>query len=266
MINSTLYFREMKKSIKVLLVFFAVITMYVSIIIGMYDPKMMETLDNFYKIMPEVMSAVGMSKGATSLLGFMVSYLYGFILVIFPMIFCIICGNGLVAKYTDSGAMAVLIGAPVKRKKVVITQLMVLVTGVIVLVLYSTLLEILIAAVNFPGELNIGSLVKLNVGLLFLILFTASICFCASCFFSETKYSLAFGAGIPILMYVLQMLSNVGEKTKNIKYLTYFTLFDANGIIAGNSDAFLGTFILLTGAIALFVTSVGIFCKKDLCL
>ena len=85
MLNLTLYRREMKGSLKMLLLFAAVITLYVTIIISMYDPEMMATLDSFYEVMPEIMASVGMSAGATSLIGFMISYLYGFILLIFPM-------------------------------------------------------------------------------------------------------------------------------------------------------------------------------------
>lgn len=59
----------------------------------MHDPEMMKTLDSFVEVMPELMAAVGMSAGAASLLGFMVSYLYGFILLIFPMVFCILRGK-----------------------------------------------------------------------------------------------------------------------------------------------------------------------------
>ena len=98
MINMTLYKREMKGSLKILILFAAVITMYVTIIISMYDPEMMATLDGFYEVMPELMASIGMSAGATSLIGFMISYLYGFILLIFPMVFCILRGNSLVAK------------------------------------------------------------------------------------------------------------------------------------------------------------------------
>ena len=101
MINMALYKREMKGSIKLLIIFGAIMTMYVSIIINMYDPQMMKTLDNFAEVMPELMASVGMKAIAANLLGFMVSYLYGFILVIFPMIFCILRGNALIAKYVD---------------------------------------------------------------------------------------------------------------------------------------------------------------------
>ena len=56
MLNMALYKREMKGSIKLLVIFGAVITMYVSIIIGMYDPELMKTLDGFVEAMPEFMA------------------------------------------------------------------------------------------------------------------------------------------------------------------------------------------------------------------
>ena len=43
MLNMTLYKREMKGSLKLLLIFGAVLTLYISIIIRMYDPEMMAT-------------------------------------------------------------------------------------------------------------------------------------------------------------------------------------------------------------------------------
>lgn len=264
MINSTLYLREMKKSIKMLLIFIAVITMYVTIIIGMYDPELMKTLDSFYDIMPELMAAVGMSAGTTGLLGFMVSYLYGFIFLVFPMVFCILRGNGLIAKYADNGAMAVLLAAPVKRRTIVCTQLAVLVSGVCLLVLYATGLELIVAGSQYPGELVTADLLQLNLALLFLQLFIAGICFLASCLFSETKYSIAFGAGIPAFMYVLQMLSNVGEKAEAAKYFTFFTLFDAEGIAANKAGAFSGAVVLLAGAVVMYLLGSVIFCKKDI--
>lgn len=53
MLNMTLYKREMKGSLKLLLIFGAVLTLYISIIIRMYDREMMATLDSFYEVMPE---------------------------------------------------------------------------------------------------------------------------------------------------------------------------------------------------------------------
>ncbi len=264
MLNLTLYKREMKGSLKMLLLFAAIISMYVTIIIRMYDPAMMETLDNFYEVMPELMASVGMSAGATSLIGFMISYLYGFILLIFPMVFCILRGNGLIARYADKGSMVTLLAAPVKRRTVALTQMSVLISGILLLIIFASALELTIAETSSPGELAIAELLQLNAALLCLHLFIGGICFLSSCVFSDTKYSIALGAGIPALMYILQMLANAGDKADGIKYFTFFTLFDASGIVAGANSAVVGMLILLIGAVVLYAAGICVFCKKDL--
>lgn len=264
MINWALYKREMKGNIKLLVIFGAIITMYVSIIISMYDPEMMATLDNFVEVLPELTASVGMSAGATSLLGFMISYLYGFILLIFPMLFCILRGNGLISKYVDRGSMVVLVAAPVKRRTIAITQMVALLSGITLLLIYTTLLEIVVAQMLFPGELILSELLVLNVGLLFLDFLIGGICFCASCIFSESKYSALFGAGIPTLMYVIQMIANVGGDAENIKYLSIFTLFDPNGLVVNDSNALIKILFLLIGALVCYPIGIAVFCRKDL--
>ena len=264
MINAALYKREMKGSLKMLFLFAAIISMYVTIIISMYDPEMMATLDSFYEVMPELMASLGMGAGATSLIGFIISYLYGFILLIFPMVFCILRGNGLIAKYVDRGSMVTLLASPIKRRTIAMTQLSVLISGILLLIVYVTGLEMAVAEINFPGELAAADLLTLNAALLCLLLFIGGICFLASCIFSDTRYSIALGAGIPALMYILQMLANAGEKADMFKYFTFFTLFDSNGIAAGEGSAFIGTLALLIGAAALYTIGVTVFCKKDL--
>lgn len=264
MINGTLYKRGMKESVKTIVIFGAVITLYVSIIISMYDPEKMATLDSFYDVMPELMAAVGMKAGATSLMGFMISYLYGFILLIFPMVYSILRGNGLVARDVERGSMVALVAAPVKRSTVAFTQSAVLLSGVFLLLVYSTGLELAVAHSGFPGELEVTQLLALNAALLCLHLFIAGICFLASCVFSDTKYSVSFGAGIPALMYVLTMLSNAGEKAEAARYFSVFTLFDPEGIVAGESLAAAGAGILLVGALILHMAGILIFSRKDL--
>ena len=264
MVNITLYKREMKGSIKLLVIFAAVVTLYVSIIISMYDAEQMALLDGIVETMPEIMAAVGMKAGATSLLSFMISYLYGFILLIFPMVYCILRGNGLIAKYIERGSMVSLTAAPVKRRTVAFTQLTVLVSGILILVVYSTVLQIICSEINAPGELNVSQLLRINVGLLCLHLFIGGICFLASCIFSDTRYSVGVGAGIPALMYVLQMLSNVGANAEKAKYFTFFTLFRPDDIIAGDSSAVIGVAVLLIGSMVLYTLGIIVFSKKDL--
>ena len=264
MFNFTLYKREMKGSVKLLVILGAVMTLYVSMIISMFEPEMMKSLEEIMDMMPGVMAAVGMRAGATTLIGFMSSYLYGFILLVFPMVFCILRGNALIARYVEKGSMVSLVAAPVKRATVAFTQMKVIASGVFLLLVYTTVLEIVCVAGNFPGVLDYGQLLTLNVGLLCLQLFIAGICYFCSCFFSNVKYSIGFGAGIPALMYVLQMLANTGGNAEKFKYATFFTLYNTDGIIAGETGAIIGMAVLFVGALFLFGAGIAIFSKKDL--
>jgi len=58
MINWTLYKRGIKGSWKMILIFAAVITMYFTVIISMFDPALGSVLDEFAKAMPELMAIV----------------------------------------------------------------------------------------------------------------------------------------------------------------------------------------------------------------
>ena len=89
-------------------------------------------------------------------------------------------------------------------------------------------------------------------------------CFLASCVFSDTKYSVAFGAGVPALMFLLQMLANAGDAAEKARCFTFFTLYDPTGLAAGEGQAVLFAGLLLTGAAALYAAGVAVFCKKDL--
>lgn len=264
MLNMTLYKREIKGSWKLFAIFAAVLTMYISMIITMYDPETMSLLDEFAKTMPEIMNAVGMASGASSLLGFMSSYLYGMLLLVFPMVFLIIRGNSLIAKYVDRGSMVSLLSAPVKRYTIPFTQMKVLSTCLILLIAYITILQIAVSEISFPGQLEIGKLLLLNLGLLCVQLFIGGICFFASCLFSDTKHSIALGAGLPTLMYVIQMIANMGGDLENAKYFTFFTLFNPDGLMTGDTSAIVRIIVLFIGSIILFGAGIAVFSKKDL--
>lgn len=264
MINKTLYAREMKNSVKLLFILAAVMALYIGIIIYMYEPEMMALLDSYVDAMPEMMAAVGMTAGATDLLGFMISYLYGFILLVFPMIFCILRADRLLARYTTSGAMSYLLAAPVSRRCIVVTQIAALTSGTLLLVLFATTLEIGVAEYFFPGELDIPDLLAVNVGLLCLQLFIASLCFFFSAACSDSKLSLGLSASISTLAFILQMLANTSDKAADLKYATFFTLFDPAGLAAGDTSALLSSGALFLAAILCFILAGIVFCRKSL--
>lgn len=264
MINWSLYKRGIQGSWKMLLIFTAVITMYFTVIISMFDPALGSALDEFAKAMPELMAIVGMNPASAELVSFLEAYLYGFIMLVFPMLFCILSANKLTTRHVDRGSMTYLLAAPVKRETVVFTQMKVMVTGLFALIVYATLLGIVTCEISFPGELDIGRFVLLNIGTLCLQLFIGGICFLCSCIFNDSKYAVGVGAGIPVLGFIIQMMANAGKELENAKYATFYTLFDSNGIVAGESGAVWGMLVLFAGAIVLFSIAILVFSKKDM--
>lgn len=264
MFNFTLYKKEFIGSVKTLTILSIVLVFYILMVLSMYTPEIDNLLDGFTKAMPEVMNMLGMKPGESTLIGFVSSYLYGFIMIAFPMIFSIFCANSIIAKHVERGSMTYMLSAPVKRKTVAFTQMKVLVTGIFIMILLATAVTGIASEVMFPGKIDVKGFIFINIGLLFLQLFIGSICFLCSCIFNESKLSLSFGAGIVALAFILKMLSEVGDKFDGIKYFTFFTLYNPDKIIQGSEGAYLGSVALLAGGIVLFVMSIIIFKRKNL--
>ncbi|MDR1033569.1 MAG: ABC transporter permease subunit, partial [Bifidobacteriaceae bacterium] len=237
MFNLTLYKHEVLRSVKTFVIFAVLLAFELISTITMYQPEMQKMLDSIMEMMPELAGVLGMATGATTLDGYIASYMYGFVMQTIPMVFVCLCVNRAVASYVDRGSIANLLVSPVKRAEIAVTQMFAIVTSVFALIAFSAGFQIVIAEVMFPNELDVGSFIVLNIGLLALQLFIAGFCFLCSCIFNDSKYSIGIGAGVPALMFILKMLASSGESVENIKYATFFTLFQPENIIAWDAGA-----------------------------
>ena len=259
-----LFIRNLKQIVKPLLIFIIVLSMYTSIIIYMYNPSLIDMLNDYQKALPQTMSAFGMTGIATSLIEFIKIYLYGFLMLIFPMIFIIIITNMTIMKYVDSGSMANLLSTNNSRRKIILTQGFSIILGVIVLMTIMTVIGIICSEAMFKGDLDISKYISLNFSTLLVQLVIAGIAFLSACIFNESKYYYALGAGIPLIFFLINMLSNMGEKLKNLKYFTIYTLLPTDKIIQGEGEIWIYNLVLIIIAIVLFGVGVKIFTKKDL--
>ena len=75
MFNKALFKLEWKSNYKILVIFCLILTMYTTIMLAMYDPKLGTALETFAKSMPEIMAMVGMSGTPTTLIDFLSTYL-----------------------------------------------------------------------------------------------------------------------------------------------------------------------------------------------
>lgn len=191
--NRTLFAKELRANLFVSLIIAAVLAMYIGVIVSMYDPELGESLDAMMQSMPEMFAAFGMSVQATTLIDFMLNYLYGFLLTIFILVLILIVANKLMVRYLDRGAMAYLLATPNSRTRIALTMVGVMVTILVALMAVVTALEVGFAEALFPGELDMQALMQVNAGLLALWLAMAGLCFLSACLFSNATAALVGG-------------------------------------------------------------------------
>lgn len=264
MINKTLFFREVKSNYLLFLIFAAVLTMYSTMIVAMFDPKLDASLKSMAESMPQLFSAFGMLNVGSTLLECVVGYLYGILFTAFPAVFIIILANRLIARYVDRGSMAYLLATPHTRGKIAATQAVFMILALLLLVVYLTALIIVTSQAMFPDELDIGGFLVVNVGLFGLLLFLGGFCFFCSCVFNEARLSYGVGAGVVIASILIQMIAQAGDKFESLKYATPLTLFNADGLIAGDSNAAVTCMILYIAGIVFLGAGILVFSKKDL--
>lgn len=264
MISGTLLKRNIISCIKLFIIIFAVLCMYTTIIIYMFNPELADMLNKYQQALPDMMAAVGMEGVASNLLEWVKIYLYGFIMKLFPLIFIIIANHKLLMGYIDSGSMANLLATPNSRGKIIRTQLLSSVLMIILLIAAMTGVGIISCQAMFPGELDIPRYLLLNVSTCLLQLVISGIAFGAACVFSESKYYYSIGAGLPILFFLIQMVSNMGDKMKDLKYVTIYTLLPANQIVAGESGHWGYELAMAVLAIVLYGAGAIYFTRRDM--
>ncbi|MGL6198021.1 MAG: ABC transporter permease subunit [Lachnospiraceae bacterium] len=264
MINTTLFRKELKSNWIMFIIFIGIIAMYSVMVVMMFEPEMSESLQTLADSMPEIFAAFGMSVVGTTLLEFITGYLYGMILVLLPAVFIMLLCGRLVARYVSGGSMAYLLAAPVKRKHIVTSQAVFLLVSLLAMAILVIGLIWGPAEIIFPGELELEGFFRINVGMVGAWIFIGGICFLVSCIFNDSKQVSAVNAGIIIYSYLMQMISQVGDKFEALKYATPLTLFNAQGLAASENGAWVGTVVLYGVGIVFMIVGIRVFSKRNL--
>jgi ABC-2 type transport system permease protein len=260
----TLFKTTLKKNWILLMIFFAVLTMYLSVMVSMYDPNSMEALASMLKLLPQdLMKAMGFSSLVTDLTGYLASWLYGLLMFGFPMVYCIILGNKLVAKLVDNGSFAYLLSTPNSRVKIIVTQGIYALASVAALFAALFGMGVLVCGAMFPGELDVGAFLSLNFTTMLVNMAVMMICFFFSCLFNDTKMSLGFGAGIPIAFILMNMLGGISKDAEVIKSISIYGLYDPVELVKG-AEIWSINFVYILMIVVLFVAGVLVFRRKRL--
>lgn len=254
------YFRQVVKSnIKFLCVFTLVLCLFLVAMTNVFTPNTMDDLQSAVSG-----TALGhIFTGNGTLIGFMSNSFYALMAIIFPMVYSIMVGNRLIAEKIDKGNMAGFLSTPTTRLQITLSSAFYFTMSLVVMWGIASCVGIFSSNIFQPDALDIKTFLLLNLGVLLYHLVISGICFCSSCIFNSSKYSLIFGAGIPLYFFVISMFIKLSDNLDFLKYITLNTLFNTQNIIADNGYA--KEFVIMA-VMTVVLYSIGIiwFQKKDL--
>lgn len=261
--NLALLRNTVKHNYVLFIIFGVVLLFYGLIIVSMYDVESMEGINELLNTLPEGMIDFFSLSGFTDYTTYLASFFYGMIIVAFPTIYSVLLAYRLLGKKVDNGSISFLLSAPISRTKIIITQIFYGITSVLLLSMIVTTAIIVFSASLFPNLLNVGAFLLLNLVVFLANALIFMISYFFNVIFNESKNMLAFGAGVPIAFLLLDMLGNVSDKVKFLKYFSVFGYYDPIKIVEGSNPwgVIFGYLILLAG---LIIAAIKTFTKRQL--
>ena len=226
--------REMKINLKNFIIwtsiliglFLVVFLVYPSIV----NSENMEMLDEMMKMFPEEMlKAFNMDiSSIDSAFGWLKTEGFIFVLLIIG-IYSGILGSNILLKEESDKTIEYLNSVPVTRKNIAIKK-------IICGLLYITLMVATIGIFNFiglslSGEFDRKSYILLSITPMFSSIVIFAVCLFISTFTHKTKKTMGISLGIVFASYFLNVISEIGESTEFLKYISIFTLADIRNVI-----------------------------------
>ena len=226
--------REMKVNLKSFIIwtsiliglFLVVFLVYPSIV----NSDNMQMMDEMMKIFPEEMlKAFNMDiSSIDTAFGWLKTEGFVFVLLI-TGIYSGILGSNILLKEESDKTIEYLNSVPVTRRKIVANKIL---CGI----LYIVLMVVTIGIFNFiglslSGDFDRKSYLLLSVTPIFSSIVIFALCLFLSTFTHKTKKTLGISLGTVFASYFLKIISEMGESTELLKYISIFTLADIRNVI-----------------------------------
>lgn len=253
----TILRHELKQNRTSLWIWTIVISFMIGVCVFIY-PEMkgeMESISDVFADMGSFTTAFGMDQiNFGTLLGYY-AIECGNVLGLGGAFFAAICGAGILAKEEKDHTAEFLLTHPISRKKVITQKLISVLLQVVVL-------NLIVFAVVIAGMLAIGETIPweemclLHVAFLLLQIELAGICFGISAFLR--RGSIGVGLGVAVVMYFLNLISNITESAEFLKYITPFGYANGAEIV---TEVVLDVKLILIGAVYAIVGIMAAYWK-----
>lgn len=259
----TIVKHELKQSKISFLIWTVAVGLLLSVCVFLY-PEMkgeMDGVSELFSSMGSFTAAFGMDKMNFGTLTGYYAVECGNVLGLGGAFFAALCGIGILSKEEKERTAEFLLAHPISRSHILTEKL-------IAVFLQITAMNLIIYAFSVGSLAAIGEAIPwrelnlLHLAYYLLQLELAGICFGISAFMR--KGSIGAGLGIAVMMYFLNLISNITESASFLKYITPFGYCDGAEIVSGgNLDGSLiaiGAAIGIGGIIAAYLK----YTKKDI--
>lgn len=230
--------REMKINLKSFIIWTSILIGLLLVVFLVYpsiiNNENIEMMNEMMKMFPEEMlKAFNMDiSSIDSAFGWLKTEGFVFILLI-TGIYSAILGSNILLKEESEKTIEYLNSVPVTIKNIVTSKIL---CGF----LYITLMIAIIGIFNFIGLRLSGDFDKklyilLSLTPLFSSIVIFSVCLFLSTFTHKTKKMFGISLGIVFASYFLNIISEMGESTEFLKYISIFTLSDIRNVIVNVS-------------------------------
>ena len=230
--------REMKINLKSFMIwtsiliglFLVVFLVYPSIV----NSENMEMMDEMMKMFPEEMlKAFNMDiSSIDSAFGWLKTEGFVFVLLI-TGIYSGILGSNILLKEESDKTIEYLNSVPITRKKIVTNKIL---SGILYIFLMVSIVGIFnLIGLSLSGDFDRKTYILLSITPIFSSIVIFAVCLFLSTFTHKTKKTIGISLGLVFASYFLNVLSEIGESTEFLKYISIFTLADIRNVITSAS-------------------------------
>jgi ABC-2 type transport system permease protein len=266
--NATLYKQMMKVNMKGFMNYAFGSAFYIILMFWLYPgmAKNTKALDELIQAMPQGVGRAFGLNGFDSAEAFISGEYYGLILVLILSIVCVQLSTQLMAKLVDQGSMAYLLSTPTTRGKVAFTQASVLVTGLFLIMVVTTV-------AGFAGnawflrdkyEFDTAKFIQMNAAAFLLFFAVGGISFLVSSINNDQKKALGISGLITFGFFSLDLLGKLSDKIDWMRNISIFSLYRPGEIVHGNVDLVVPSIILSVIGLVSFGLAIILFRKRDL--
>lgn len=266
--NYPLYKHMMKASLKGIVSFGFASAVYVLLMTSLFPmiADNLKEINSMTDIMPEGLKRALGFESFGNYGQFISAEYYGLFYLFILGAFTIMTAVQLLAKLVDRGSMAYLLSTKVSRAQVATTQVVVLISGLIIIHLLT------FGGGLLAGKLLIDEAYSIGMNEFFQINFVGFLLFFAiggyslllSSLFNDEKRALATAGGITFLFYALDMAGKIVTDLEWLRNLTLFSLYEPGKIASGDVTVWTVSMTLFAIGIITYAGTVLIFKKRNL--